>query len=182
MKFCSHCGGNIRQSIPEADNRLRAVCTQCGFIHYQNPNVICGCLPIHQNKVLLCKRAIEPRYGFWTLPAGFMENGETLQEGAERETWEEARATLSNLELYSIFNLPKINQVYIIFRADLVEGIHNVGEESLETQLYEESEIPWNNLAFPTINKTLKHYFNDRKTGNFPIRMEDLIYKKKTQK
>jgi len=179
MKYCSHCGSLNRQSIPEGDNRERSVCSQCNFIHYQNPNIICGCLPIHQDKVLLCKRAIEPRHGFWTLPAGFMENGETLQEGAQRESWEEAKASLTNLELYSIFNLPTISQVYIIFRAELVNGFHDVGEESSETKLYDESEIPWDDLAFPTISKTLKHYFKDRKSGVFPVHMEDLIYKKR---
>jgi len=179
MKFCSHCGGLNRQSIPAGDSRERAICSQCGVIHYQNPNIICGCLPIYQDKVLLCKRAIEPRYGFWTLPAGFMENGETLQEGAQRESWEEAKAKLENLELYSVFNLPRINQVYMIFKADLVDGVHAVGEESLETKLYLEHEIPWDNLAFPTISSTLKRYFNDRKTGIFPLQIEDLIYKPK---
>lgn len=181
MKFCSHCGGLNQLSIPKGDNRERSVCSQCGFIHYQNPNIICGCLPIYKNKVLLCKRAIEPRFGFWTLPAGFMENGETLQEGAQRETWEEAKATLENMTLYSIFNLPNINQVYIIFKADVVDGIHAVGEESLETRFYEEHEIPWDNLAFPTITKTLKRFFEDRKTNHYPIIIEDLIYKPKNK-
>jgi ADP-ribose pyrophosphatase YjhB (NUDIX family) len=179
MKFCSRCGGKNDQRIPEGDNRERAVCTECGFIQYVNPNVVCGVLPVFEEKVLLCKRAIEPRYGFWTLPAGFMENGETLQEGAARETWEEACASVENLELYSIFNLPSINQVYIMFRADLVEGEHSAGEESLESELYAEEEIPWEELAFPTISKTLKHYFEDRKTGVYPVRVEDLIYKRK---
>jgi len=181
MKFCSHCGGLNHQTIPQGDNRERAVCSQCNFIHYQNPNIICGCLPIYEDKVLLCKRAIEPRLGFWTLPAGFMENGETLQEGAQRETWEEAKAKLENLCLYSVFNLPKINQVYVIFKAELIGGEHSVGEESLETRLYHEHEIPWDNLAFPTITNTLKRYFSDRKTGEFPLIIEDLIYKSRKQ-
>lgn len=179
MKFCCHCGAENKYMIPEGDNRERAVCHQCGFIHYQNPNIICGCLPVYGDKVLLCKRAIEPRYGFWTLPAGFMENGETLQEGAARETWEEARATLEDMHLYTVFNLPGIDQVYIIFRANLVEGKHSAGEESLESVLYAESDIPWDELAFPTIKNTLNHYFEDRKTGHFPVRMEDLLYKLK---
>lgn len=179
MKFCSLCGAPNHVSIPQGDNRERAVCSQCGFIHYQNPNIICGCLPIYEDKVLLCKRAIEPRLGFWTLPAGFMENGETLQEGAQRETWEEAKAKLKNLSLYSVFNLPTINQVYVIFKAEVIDGIHAVGEESSATRLYEEHEIPWNELAFPTISNTLKRFFEDRKTGEYPIIVEDLIYKPK---
>lgn len=179
MKFCCHCGAENKYTIPDGDNRERAICPQCGFIHYQNPNIICGCLPVYDNKVLLCKRAIEPRYGFWTLPAGYMENGETLQQGAARETWEEARATLVDMHLYTVFNLPGINQVYIIFRANLVEGKHSAGEESLESRLYAENDIPWDELAFPTIKNTLNHYFEDRKTGQFPVRMEDLLYKQK---
>jgi len=108
-----------------------------------------------------------------------MENGETLQEGAARETWEEARAKLENMEIYTIFNLPSIDQVYIIFKADLLDGKYGVGEESLESDLYDEADIPWDNLAFPTIKKTLIHYFEDRKTGQFPVRTEDLIYNRK---
>ncbi len=179
VKFCCHCGAKTRQEIPEGDNRLRAVCSECEFIHYENPKIITGCLPIFEDKVLLCKRAIEPRLGFWTLPAGFMENGETLQEGAQRESWEEACANLEKLELYTVFNLPSINQVYMLFKAELLDGAHAPGEESSDTELYLEENIPWEDLAFPTIKKTLQHYFEDRKTGHFPLRIEDLIYKKK---
>lgn len=179
MKYCSHCGAENRLLIPQGDNRERSVCSQCGIIHYQNPNIVCGVLPIYGDKVLLCKRAIEPRHGFWTLPAGFMENGETLEQGAARECWEEACATLENMTLYSIFNLPSINQVYILFKAEVVNGEHGAGEESLESRLYLEEEIPWKELAFPTISITLEHFFKDRKAGKFPLHMEDLIYKKK---
>ncbi|MGY0218784.1 NUDIX hydrolase [Endozoicomonadaceae bacterium StTr2] len=174
MNFCSQCGGQIERRVPAGDNRERDVCPQCGFIHYQNPKVIVGCLPVYQNKVLLCRRAIDPRYGLWTLPAGFMELGETTRQGAERETWEEARATVSNLELYSVFNLPHIGQVYCIFRSELEKPEFSPGEESLEVALFEEEEIPWDELAFMTISRTLKHYFQDRKRGDFPVRMEDI--------
>ncbi len=179
MKFCGHCGGENRQKIPDGDNRERAVCTQCGLIQYENPKIVCGCLPIYENKVLLCKRAIEPRHGYWTLPAGFMENGETLEQGAMRETWEEACAKVDNLHLYNILNLPRINQVYIMFKCDLVNGEHSAGEESLETALFEEKDIPWEQLAFPTVTHTLNHYFKDRKENHFPLHLEDIIYKRK---
>ncbi len=126
------------------------------------------------SKVLLCRRAIEPRKGYWTLPAGFMENGETTQEAALRETWEEAEAKLEGVSLYTLFNLPHINQVYMFFRGEVIDGKFGAGEESLECQLFEEDEIPWNALAFPTIYKTLKHFFADRHNNSFAIRLEDI--------
>ena len=176
MKFCSQCGSEVSIKIPEGDNRHRHVCNNCNFIHYQNPRIICGCLPTWEGKVLLCKRAIEPRLGFWTLPAGFMENGETVQEGAARETLEEADAKVNLGELYTVFNLPAINQVYMFFLGEVVDGKFGVGEESLDSNLYEESEIPWDELAFPTISQTLKHYFEDRKKNEFPVRVIDLKF------
>lgn len=174
MNYCSACGNNVSLKLPPGDNRERFVCDSCGAIHYQNPRIIAGTLPVWENKVLLCKRAIEPRRGFWTLPAGFMENGETIPDAAKRETMEEAAAHVQMGELYTIFNLPHINQVYMMFLATLVDGQFGVGEESLETRLFDESEIPWDELAFPTINRTLKHYFADRETGTFSLRMEDI--------
>ena len=174
MKFCSSCGGNITLSIPEGDNRDRHVCDECGTIHYQNPRIIAGTLPIYEDKVLLCRRAIEPRKGFWTLPAGFMENGETTQEAAERETWEEAEAKIDIDGLYTLYDLPHISQVYMFYRGTVVEGKFGVGLESLETKLFTESDIPWSELAFPTIKQTLKRYFNDRKTGKFDIHIEGI--------
>lgn len=176
MNFCSHCGHAVEQRIPEGDSRLRHVCPSCNTIHYQNPRIIAGCLPVWDGKVLLCRRAIEPRHGFWTLPAGFMENGETIAEGAARETWEEAEANVSNLSLYTVFNIPYINQVYMLHRGDLVEGRYGVGVESLECRLFAEDEIPWDELAFPSIKKTLRHYFADRGHGEFPVRVEDLTW------
>ena len=160
--------------IPDGDNRERHVCDACGFIHYFNPRIIAGCLPTYGDKVLLCRRAIEPRKGYWTLPAGFMENGETTEQAALRETWEEAEAKLELKGLYSLFNLPHINQVYIFFRGEVIDGKFGVGEESLETQLFAEHEIPWDSLAFPTIYKALKHFFADREEGAFPVHMEDI--------
>ena len=174
MNFCSKCGHTVEHRIPEGDSRLRHICPSCHTVHYQNPNIIAGCLPVWQGKVLLCRRAIEPRYGFWTLPAGFMENGETVAEGAARETWEEAEANVSNLKLYTIFNIPYINQVYMLFRGDLVDGKYGVGVESLETRLFDEDEIPWDELAFRSVKLTLRHYFSDRIKNEYPVHMSDL--------
>lgn len=165
MKFCNQCGETVVQEIPENDNRLRFVCSSCGFIHYQNPNIIAGALPliIDDNgieKVLLCRRAIEPRHGYWTLPAGFMENEETLEEAAARESSEEANLTFDKLKLYMVTSLPYISQVYMIYIGQ-AENDFSPGIESLETQLFTEAEIPWDQLAFPIVEQTLKHYFAD---------------------
>ena len=174
MKFCSQCGSPVTQRIPTGDNRLRFVCPQCQTIHYQNPRIIAGCLPVWEQQVLLCRRAIEPRRGFWTLPAGFMENGETLEQAAARETLEEACARVQGLQLYTLFDLPHINQVYMLFRAELVDLDFAAGEESLEVRLFDEQDIPWSELAFPTIGRTLECYFADRAAQLFPVRNEPL--------
>jgi len=175
MKFCSHCGNSVVLRIPAGDDRERHVCDHCDTIHYQNPRIITGCLPIHEDKVLLCKRAIEPRHGFWTLPAGFMENGETTEQGALRESWEEARANIAIEGLYTLFNLPQINQVYFFYRGQLTDTNFGPGTESLEVELFSEENIPWDELAFPVVKRTLKHYFTDRITGDYPMRSEDII-------
>lgn len=174
MKFCSECGKPVDQRIPEGDNRLRYVCGHCQTIHYQNPNIVAGCLPVWQGKVLLCRRAIEPRMGYWTLPAGFMENGETLHQAASRETDEEACARVHDLQLYTLFDLPHISQVHVFFRAELSDPDFAAGPESLEVQLFEESAIPWSELAFPTVGHTLKYFFADRVQQHFPVRNEYL--------
>lgn len=170
MKFCPSCGSAVRRAIPPDDDRERHICDSCNLIHYHNPKVIVGCLPEHEGKVLLCKRAIEPRYGFWTLPAGFMENGETTAEGAARETREEAAATAIDLQLYRIFDVPHISQVYVFYRCHLEQGQYGVGPESLESQLYDYDEIPWDNLAFPVVRELLMEFFEDRKSRSFPVR------------
>ncbi len=167
MNFCSHCGEQVKHIIPEGDNRLRYVCTACHLIHYQNPRIIAGCIAEYDNKILLCKRAIEPRYGLWTLPAGFMENNETTSEAAQRETFEEANAQINNNQLYCIVSIPHISQVYMMYRGDLVDGFTKPGIESLETELYNENQIPWDDLAFPIIRETLTLYFADKKKGHF---------------
>jgi ADP-ribose pyrophosphatase YjhB (NUDIX family) len=167
-RFCMQCGSaRIEFRIPHGDDRERYVCADCDFIHYLNPKVVVGTLPVWKDQVLLCKRAIEPRYGLWTLPAGFMEEGETLEEGAARETREEAGAHIEIDSLYVTLSLPQISQVYMMFRARLLDLDYAPGSESLEVKLFHEKDIPWEEIAFSTIRETLKHYFADRKTGEF---------------
>jgi ADP-ribose pyrophosphatase YjhB (NUDIX family) len=174
-RFCNQCGSaKVELRIPHGDDRERHVCADCGHIHYLNPKVIVGTLPVWQDKVLLCKRAIEPRYGFWTLPAGFMEEGETLEQGAARETLEEAHARVSIEQLYVTLSVAKISQVYLLFRARLDDLDFSSGPESLEVKLFREDEIPWEEIAFRTIEQALRHYFADRKTGAFPPHVGDI--------
>jgi ADP-ribose pyrophosphatase YjhB (NUDIX family) len=175
MKFCSHCGSDrLEIRIPDGDTLSRFVCANCGTIHYQNPKIVVGCLPEWDGRVLLCKRAIEPRHGLWTLPAGFLENGETLSAGAIRETLEEANARVALGDLYTVISLPQINQVYMMFRARLEDVDFRPGAESLDVRLFDERDIPWEALAFRTIARTLRNWFLDRKSGVFPLRLSDL--------
>ncbi len=169
MKYCSACGASIEIKIPAGDNLPRHVCIQCATIHYQNPKIVTGCLPVWKDKILLCKRAIEPRYGLWTLPAGFMENGETVEEAAERESREEANANIRITNLYTIFSLPHINQVYMLYLAELIDTEFSPGPESLEVELFDEADIPWQQLAFRTISETLQLFFSDRKQNRFDL-------------
>ena len=175
MKFCSTCGsGSLATRIPDGDNVNRIVCDVCATIHYQNPRVVVGCLPEWEDKVLLCKRAIEPRYGLWTLPAGFLENGETVEQGAMRETAEEANARVELGDLYTMISLLHVSQVYMMYRAKLVDLDFGPGTESLEVRLFTEDEIPWESLAFRTIARTLRRYFLDRKRGAFGFHSSSL--------
>ena len=174
MNFCSECGEKVSQKIPEGDTHLRHVCDGCGTIHYLNPKLIAGSLPISGDRVLLCKRAIEPRYGLWTLPAGFMENDETLSEGAARETREEANAEVRDLQLYTVTSVPSVDQVHVFMKGDLVDDRYSAGEESLEVELFTEEEIPWDEIAFSAVKRTLQHYFEDRKAGIFPVHTSDI--------
>ena len=174
MKFCSRCGSSVIQKIPHGDNRLRYVCESCDEIHYQNPRVIAGILPIYEDKILLCRRSIEPRVGYWTLPAGFLENGESTLEGAMRECVEESLANVVNPELYAIFDIPQIHQVYIFYRANLQTPAFGPTSESSEVALFAEADIPWGELAFPMVEVTLDHFLEDRKTGNFEVIREDI--------
>ncbi|MEE9343580.1 MAG: NUDIX hydrolase [Gammaproteobacteria bacterium] len=175
MKFCSECGSSVSLKMPDGDNRERFVCIDCETIHYQNPKIVAGCIPEWDGKVLLCRRAIEPRHGFWTLPAGFMENGESTEDAAMRETWEEAQARINLLGLYSLFSIPSISQVYMLFRGEIIDGEFSPGIESLECKLFSESEIPWDQLAFKVVHETLKQYYSDRAAGKeLVLRIADI--------
>ncbi len=176
MKFCSQCGHPVVVKIPAGDNVPRHICESCATIHYQNPKMIVGCLPYWKDQVLLCKRAIQPRVGLWTLPAGYLENGETTLQGAVRETLEEAGARVQVDDFYSLINLPHIDQVYLFFRARLLDLDFAPGVESLEVQLFHESEIPWDRLAFRTVSLVLQDYFADYRRGEFKIRAQDLSF------
>ncbi len=155
----------VELRIPEGDSLPRHICFACGVIHYQNPKIVVGCIPEWEEKILLCRRAIEPRQGLWTLPGGFMENAETLTQGAERETLEEANARVQMGDLFAIYNLPHINQVHIFFRAQLLDLDFEPGIESLDVRLFSEEEMPWDKLAFRVIGEPLKRYFEERRQG-----------------
>ena len=144
MNFCSNCSKAVIQKIPEGDNRLRHVCESCETIHYQNPRVITGILPIYKDQILLCKRSIEPRVGYWTLPAGYLENGESTLEGAMRECFEESLPNVVNPNLYAIYDIPQIHQVYVFYRAELEKPIFGPTSESSEVALFDAADIPWN--------------------------------------
>lgn len=173
MNYCSECGKAVEHRIPEGDDRPRYVCDHCNIIHYQNPRVVVGCLITRQDKILLCRRAIEPRKNFWTIPAGFMENGETMLHGALRESMEEACAAVENEYLYRLFDIPRIHQVYVFYRGELRGDSYGVGPESLEVGLFEEGEIPWSELAFPVVTDILTEYLEDRKRGEYPVRISE---------
>jgi len=160
MKHCSHCGELVTRSIPEGDNRHRWVCPSCDAVHYQNPLIVVGCVPEQEGRILLCRRSIEPRYGYWTLPAGFMELGETLQQGAARETLEEACADVEIGRLFASVDVIHAGQVHFFFRASLL-GDHRPGEESLETRLFGKDEIPWDDLAFKSGVFALEKFLED---------------------
>lgn len=175
MKFCSNCGGELESRVPAGDNRPRHVCPSCGAIHYQNPKIVTGSICEWDDRILLCRRAIAPRYGFWTLPAGFLENGETTHEGAARETLEEANARVRIEGLFSTFNLPHIDQVYMLFRARLLDLDFAPGDESLEVELFPEAAIPWDELAFPVVAETLRLYYADRAQGGYGSHVGDIL-------
>lgn len=174
QKFCSQCGGTITHRIPPEDNRVRDVCERCGAVHYQNPRNVVGVLPIWGDKVLLCRRAIEPRYDKWTLPAGFMELGETTAQGALRETQEEAGAQIELGPLYTVIDVPHAEQVHFFYLAKVLSEELFPGPESLEAAFFTLQDIPWNELAFRTVSSTLECYVQDRETGVFPVHHYDI--------
>jgi ADP-ribose pyrophosphatase YjhB (NUDIX family) len=175
IKHCRACGTLVHYRIPSDDNRERAVCTECGTVHYENPLNVVGTLPVWQDRVLLCKRNIEPRYGLWTLPAGFMEVGETTEAGALRETDEEAGARVELQGLYTLLNVVRVSQVHFFYRARLLDINFNPGPETIEARLFLEEEVPWEQLAFRTVRETLHRYFDDRRRGRFDVHFADIV-------
>ncbi|MHB8354208.1 MAG: NUDIX hydrolase [Burkholderiales bacterium] len=174
MKFCSDCGAPAALRVPEGDNLPRHVCTACGAIHYTNPKVVVGCVPEWRGRILLCRRAIEPRLGFWTMPAGFMENGETARMGAARETLEESQSQVEVGPLISVISIPGINQVHLMFSGRMLSETHGPTSESSVVRLFSEEEIPWDALAFRTVRHTLRHYLEDRRQGVQGLHIIDL--------
>jgi ADP-ribose pyrophosphatase YjhB (NUDIX family) len=169
MKFCSQCGAPVSRRTPAGDTHERYVCETCQAIHYQNPKMVVGCIPEWEDQILLCRRAIEPRLGLWTLPAGFMELSETTAQAAAREAMEEANASIEIGDLHTLYNLPHIGQVYLIYRGRLRSLNYAPGIESLEVQLFREAEIPWEQIAFPAVRYALQHYFADRRLGRYAL-------------
>jgi ADP-ribose pyrophosphatase YjhB (NUDIX family) len=174
INFCSVCGTKVSQAVPPGDSLLRDVCAACSTIHYRNPKLVVGTMPIWNDQVLLCRRAIEPAYGKWTLPAGFMENGESVANAALRETLEEACARVKLGEVSTMISLPHISQVHVIYHAQLLDLDFAAGEETLELRLFSEAEIPWDEIAFRTVKLTLEHYFADRRKSHYPFRALEL--------
>jgi ADP-ribose pyrophosphatase YjhB (NUDIX family) len=182
MKFCSECAQPVSLLIPPDDNRARFVCDSCGVVHYENPKLVIGSIPVWDDGdepcVLLCRRAIEPRLGYWTLPAGFMENGETTSDAAARETLEEAGARIALHGLFSLLNVPHVHQVHMFYRADLLDLDYAAGVESLEVKMFAERDVPWSEIAFPTVTQTLRFFFADhalvRAGGEYALHLHDI--------
>ena len=172
--FCERCGRAVERIVPADDNRERRVCPNCGHIHYENPKIVVGCLLEWEGRVLLCRRGIEPRHGLWTLPAGFMENGESTLEGAAREAFEEATAEAEDLRLFALYNLPRISQVYVMFHGRLRQGFARANEETLEVGLFEQADIPWSEIAFPVVGETLVRWFEMRDGGERRVYLADV--------
>jgi ADP-ribose pyrophosphatase YjhB (NUDIX family) len=174
IKHCRACGQGVAYRVPADDNRERATCTACGEIHYENPLNVVGTVPVWGEQVLLCRRAIEPRHGFWTLPAGFLELGESTADGALRETDEEAGARIELLGLFTVLNVVRVGQLHLYYRARMLDTTLAPGPETLEARLFSEDEIPWDELAFRTVRETLQHYFADRRRGVFGVHAGDI--------
>lgn len=167
MDYCSRCGSQNELRIPDGEDRERHVCTACGSVHYVNPKMVVGCIVEHGGRILLCKRAIQPRYGYWTIPAGFMELGESAPRGAARETYEEARARVEIVAPYAHFDVPHIGQAYLIYRARMLDDAFAPGPESLEVELVEPREIPWDELAFKAVRFALELHCEDQASGRY---------------
>jgi ADP-ribose pyrophosphatase YjhB (NUDIX family) len=165
LKFCSQCGAPVTLTVPNGDHLPRHICDECGIVHYQNPKLVVGVVPEYRGQILLCKRAIEPRLGFWTMPAGFMENGETMQQAAARESMEEAMAHVEVGSLLAVVSVTHAHQVHVMFRGKLNEPKFGAGAESLEVMLCDEAQVPWPDIAFPSVEFALRKYFSDRAIG-----------------
>lgn len=174
MNYCSHCGAKVNLRIPQGDSLPRYVCDHCHTVHYENPKLVVGAIPQWEDRILLCRRAIEPRHGFWTLPAGFMENCETTHQAAARETREEALAEVEIDALYTLFDVPHISQVHLFFRARLLRPDFGAGHESLEVRLFSEQDMPWDEIAFASVRRTLQLYFAERESGTFGFHVDDI--------
>jgi ADP-ribose pyrophosphatase YjhB (NUDIX family) len=174
VNYCATCGAKVSLRVPPGDRLPRHVCDACGVIHYRNPRLVVGTLPVWEDQVLLCRRAIEPRHGKWTLPAGFMENAETVAEAAVRETMEEANASIELGDMFTLISVPHVSQVHVIYRAKLANLDFSAGEETLEVRLFREADIPWHDIAFRTISLTLQHFFEDARVGGFTFHAIDL--------
>jgi ADP-ribose pyrophosphatase YjhB (NUDIX family) len=174
MNYCSHCAAPLEYRIPSDDNLPRYICPACGMIHYENPKIVVGCIPEWQDRVLMCLRDIEPRKGFWTLPAGFLENGETVMDGARRETYEETGAAVESVAPYLMFDIVHIGQIYVMFRCRLAEPRFHTTPESAQVQLFREDEVPWEAIAFTVIEQTLSRFFKDRAKGKFPFQIDQI--------
>ncbi len=174
IQFCRACGSRVEYRVPADDSRERAICPACGEIHYENPINVVGTVPVWGEQVLLCRRNIEPRYGLWTLPAGFLELGETTADGARRETVEEAGARIELEGLFTVLNVVRVGQVHLFYRARLLDTRFAPGPETLEAQLFAEHEVPWDQIAFRTVRLTLEHFFADRRDGGFGVHVGDV--------
>ena len=173
-RHCKRCGAPVEYRIPADDNRERATCTACGSVFYENPLNVVGTVPAWHEQVLLCRRNIEPRYGLWTLPAGFLELGESTEAGALRETDEEAGVRVELEGLFTVLNVVRVGQVHLFYRARLLDTVFAPGPETIEARLFAESEVPWDELAFRTVRETLRHYFEDRRRGQFGLHCADI--------
>ncbi|PIE60917.1 MAG: NUDIX hydrolase [Desulfobacterales bacterium] len=184
INFCSQCGSSMIKKIPRDDDHLRDVCSKCSHVHYENPKVVVGTIPIFEDKILLCRRNIEPRKGKWTLPAGYLENGESVQDGAVRETLEETLARVEIIAPYRMFNIVFVEQIYMMFRAKLLSDDYGPTPESTDVRLFCEEDIPWDEIAFDVIRRTLEDFFRDRADGHdptpkgngYPFQVKDLAF------
>ncbi len=176
--YCSICGDRMEARIPDDDDHVRPVCCRCGHVHYENPKLVVGCIPVLGDRVLLCKRNIAPQKGKWTLPAGYLENGESVQDGAMRETLEETRSEVEIIAPYRMFNLVFVHQIYFMFRAKLLDENFGPTKESMAVRLFHEADIPWEDIAFESIRQTLKDFYHDRPTQAYPFEIKDIAPQK----